>query len=60
MVEKLEKEISEIEKRINFLWDDKSQPIEVRGQKIDRLAKLRFKLRCQIQDLTLNKLQPGL
>ena len=56
MVEQISKEIDAIEKRIDFLWDDKSQSIEKRGQEIDRLSKLRFKLMCRLQDLNLKKM----
>lgn len=56
MVEKLREEIDSITRRIDFLWDDKSQSIEERGKQINALSKMKFKLECKIQDLNLGGL----
>ena len=54
MVEKLRREIDVIERHIDFLWDDKPQDVEERGKVINALAKKRFSLVCQVQDLILS------
>lgn len=54
MVEKLRREIDVIERHIDFLWDDKTQDVEERGKVINALAKKRFSLVCQVQDLILS------
>lgn len=56
MVERLRSEIDVIERHIDFLWDDKTQDVEERGKLINSLAKKRFSLECQVQDLILSKL----
>lgn len=54
MVERLRREIDAIERHIDFLWDDKTQDVEERGKVINALAKKRFSLVCQVQDLILS------